>query len=512
MGRLGSVFLVCLALVGPVGPARATDADTLTVATMWEALPLSMTARRSRFFNESEILDTLVKLDFEMNLIPGLATKWEQTGPTDWVFSLREGVRFHDGSRLDAQAVKASFERLLALLPFAPAQLDIAGIDVLAPLSVRIRTNEPFAGLPNQLTDAFTGVYGQASFDATGAFVQPVGTGPYRFVSYDKQDRTVVERFDGYWGPPPTIRRVVFRSIPDHNTRTLALEAGEVDMAVNILPSDAVRLTSVPGIEVHRQPTAGLYYAVFNTRDDSPLGDVRVRRALNVIIDRADLVQYGLDGVGLPAWQFFSPVFDWVPETLPRYAVDLTEAARLLTDAGYTRSSSNWTKDGQPLTLRLLSYASRTEMQPITEAVSAMLRAAGIQVDIDLHTWGGMLTRVKQGDFDAYVVFWTPEMTGHPDLHLTPHFHSAQNLLYNGYVNGMLDDLLVKGRGLPLGTERQETYRRALTLIHEDAPIAPLVHKVAVSASSDRVEGYRIHPSGFFYNFKEVRLAAVPAD
>ncbi len=84
--------------------------------------------------------------------------------------------------------------------------------------------------------------------------------------------------------------------------------------------------------------------------------------------------------------------------------------------------------------------------------------------------------------------------------------------MYNGCANEALDDLLVAGRGLPFGAERQETYHQALTLIHEDAPIVPLVHKVAVSASSDRVGGYRIHPSGFFYNFKEVRLALVPAD
>ena len=97
----------------------AADNKTLVVGTMWESLPLNMRARRSRFFNESEILDTLIKLDYDMNLVPGLATSWERTGPETFEFTLREDVTVHDGTPFDAEAAKLSLERVIALLPYA---------------------------------------------------------------------------------------------------------------------------------------------------------------------------------------------------------------------------------------------------------------------------------------------------------------------------------------------------------------------------------------------------------
>ena len=479
--------------------------DTLVVATMWESLPFSQQARRSRFFNESEILDTLIKLDYEMNLIPGLATGWKRTSDTEWEITLREGVKFHDGTALDAEAVKFSLEQVIANLPYAKGLLDVAEISVAGPLTVKIRTNNPFAALANQLTDAFTGIFARASFNEEGKLVKPIGTGPYRFVSYTKQDRTVVERFDGYWGKAPAIERVVYRYIPEHSSRVLALETGEVDLAVNIPPADVRRLAEAPDFKVYQEPAAGLYYMVLNTAGTSPFADVRLRQAVNALIDRTALVEHGLDGVGIPAWEFFSPGFDWVPEGTPVYSLDPAKAEALMKEPGYTKDGGNWVKDGKALTLSLISYSTRTEMPIILESVKGMLEAAGISVETKLFTWPGMLGLVKKGEYDGYAVFWTPEMTAHPDMHLKAHFHSSQAMMFNGYRNAELDDLLIKGRGLDAGPERQQTYGRVLTIIQDEAPVVPLVHKVYVAASNARVEGFRVHPSGFFYNFKEVR-------
>ena len=415
-------------------------------------------------------------------------------------------MKFHDGTALDAAAVKFSLERVIDILPYAKGLLDIAEISATAPNKLTIRTNQPFAALANQLTDAITGIYARASFDADGKkLVKPIGTGPYKFVSYTKQDRTVVERFDGYWGKAPAIERVVYRYIPDHSSRVLALETGEVDLAVNIPPADVRRLSATAGFKVHREPAAGLYYMVLNTAGPSPFADIRVRQAVNALVDRKLLVEHGLDGVGIPAWEFFSPGFDWVPEGTPVYKLDAAKAETLMKDAGYAKEGGKWVRDGQPLTVKLLSYSTRTEMPIILESVKGMLQAAGIGVETKLFTWPGMLSLVKKGEYDGYAVFWTPEMTAHPDMHLKGHFHSAQAMMFNGYRNAELDELLIKGRGLDAGPERQATYGKALTIIQDEAPVMPLVHKVYVAASNASVDGYRVHPSGFFYNFKEVR-------
>lgn len=491
----------------PGGPALAAErADTLIVGTMWEALPLAMAPRRSRFFNESEILDTLVKLDYDMQMVPGLATSWERVSPTVWRFTLREDVVFHDGTPLDAAAVRNSLERVVALLPYAADLLGIARIEATAPLELEIETAEPFAALANQLTDAFTVIYAPSSFDEAGAFVRPVGTGPWQLVDYLRQDRTIVERFDGYWGDAPALERIEYRYIPDHNARTLALETGEIDFADNLLPADVERLKADDGFKVHAEPASGLFYGAFNTAGDTPLADVRVRRALNHLIDRELIVRGALDGVGEPAWQFFGPQFTWAPEVEP-YTVDAGKAASLLEEAGYVKNDGRWEKDGRQLTLRILSYTSRTEMSAISEALAALLANEGIASEVQLFTWEGMLDLVRPGQYDISVVFWTPEMTGHPDLHLKSQFHSQAEMNYQGWENARFDELVDKGRGLDAGTEWEETYAEALTILQDDAPIIPLVHNVFSAASTASLDGYRVHPSGFFYNFKAVTKA-----
>ncbi|UOM35070.1 ABC transporter substrate-binding protein [Acuticoccus sp. I52.16.1] len=492
----------------PAHAQEATgDGETLVVGTMWESLPLAMAPRRSRFFNESEILDTLVKLDYDMNLVPGLATAWEHVSPTVWRFTLREGVVFHDGTALDAAAVKASLEHVVALLPYAADLLNIERMEAIDPLTLEIETTEPFAALPNQLTDAITVIYAASSFDADGKFVKPVGTGPWVFVDYVKQDRTVVERFDDYWGEPPALERIVYRYIPDHNARTLALETGEIDFATNLPPAEAVRLRQEAEFEVFAEPTSGLFYGAFNTAGDTPLADRRVRLALNALVDREILVKGALDGIGEPAWQFFGPQFAWVPDGVTPYEVDREAAAALLEEAGYRKEDGRWMKDGEPLTLRILSYTSRTEMASITEALAALLAREGIGSEMQLFTWEGMLDLVRKGEYDISVVFWTPEMTGHPDLHLKSQFHSAAEMNYQGWANGRFDALVDEGRTLDPGPAWDDTYREALQILQDDAPIIPLVHNVYLVATSDDVTGYRVHPSGFFFDFKNVAKA-----
>ncbi|GAB5377282.1 MAG: ABC transporter substrate-binding protein [Acuticoccus sp.] len=497
---------LALALLLPAGPTLAADNDTLVVGTMWESLPLSMKPRRSRFFNESEILDTLVKLDYDMNLVPGLATGWERLSPTTWQFTLREGVTFHDGTPFDAAAAKHSLERVIALLPYAADLLNIAEMEA-GGTTLTITTSEPFAALPNQLTDAITGIYAAASFDEAGAFVKPVGTGPFRFAAYEKQQHTTVERFADYWGDAPALDTIVYRFIPDHNSRTIALETGEIDVSINPLPADVRRLEG-GALQVFAEPTAGLYYGSFNAAADRPTGDPLVRRAIDRLIDRSLIVEGALDGVGLPAYAFFSPEFDWVPDDAPTTPLDPDGAAALLTEAGYEKVDGTWTKDGAPLTLDVLSYTSRTEMPLITDALAALLAREGIAANVALFTWPGMMERVREGDYDISVVFWTPEMTGHPDLHLKSQFHSAAGLNFTNWKNARFDALVDEGRGLDRGDEWDATYAEALQIMADEAMVLPLVHKVYTAAAAPDVKGMKIHPSGFFYDFKSVGKAA----
>ncbi len=324
--------------------------------------------------------EALVKLDFDMKLVPGLATSWERVSPNVWRFQLREGVTFHDGSTFDAEAAKFSLERVIALLPYASDLLNIKEIRAVSGTELEIETNEPFTALPNQLTDAITVIYGKASFDENGEFVKPVGTGPWVFKDYQKQDRTTVVRNDAYWGEAPKLEEIVYRYIPDHNARALALETGEVDFVVHLLPSDVERMKADENFEVYAEPSAGLYYGAFNAGENSVLHDPKVRQAVNLLVDREILVKGALDGIGKPAWTFFPPEFPWAAPELSAYSFNPEKAAELLTEAGYEKDGTTWQKDGEPLSLRILSYSSRAEMAPISETKVAVPFQGGPQL------------------------------------------------------------------------------------------------------------------------------------
>jgi len=487
----------------------APSETTLVVGTMWESLPLSMEARRSRFFNESEILETLVKLDYDMSLEPGLATEWERVSPQTWRFTLREGVTFHDGTPFDAEAAAYSLERVMALLPYAADLLQIESLEAEGANSLLITTREPFAALPNQLNDAITGIYARSSFGADGVFVSPVGTGPWRFAAYEKQQHTVVERFEGYWGEEPGLERIVYRFIPDHAARTIAVETGEIDLAISPLPADVRRLENDERFQVYAEPTAGLYYGSFNAAADRPTGDVRVRAALNALIDRDLVVFAALDGVGLPATTFFNPDFGLVPaERAPATGHDPALAADLLTQAGYVKEGGAWSKDGVKLTIRILSYTTRTEMPLVTDALAALLREEGVATEVELYTFPGMMDVVRAGTYDISVVFWTPEMTGHPDLHLKSQFHSQAALNDQNWANPEFDRLVDLGRTLDPGAARDEAYLGALQALADDAAVLPLVHNVYTAIARPDVDGFRVHPSGFYHDLKSVTKTA----
>jgi peptide/nickel transport system substrate-binding protein len=324
-------------------------------------------------------------------------------------------------------------------------------------------------------------------------------------VEYIKEDRTIVEAFDGYWGAPPSIKRVVYRYLPDHNTRVLALESGEVDLALSIPPADVARLKKDPKYKVYEKPCAGLYYMSFNCRN-GVFSDSRARLAVNLLIDRDALVNHALDGIGIPAREFFTPAFEWAPKDAPSYTLNTEKAENLFKQAGLNKEKGRWQKNGQPVKISLISYSSRTEMSLLAEAIAGMLQNHGFIVDVNLYTWGGMLDLVKKGDYDANIVFWTPELIGHPDLHLRAHLHSATNLDYSGFKNKNLDMLLEKGREIDYGPEARKTYSEALKIIHDESPIAPLVHKVYVATSTTHLDDYKIHPSGFFFNIKNCSL------
>lgn len=477
---------------------------TLVVGLQSEELPLKPESARSRFYTRADVCDTLVQLDRDMILQPGLATSWERVSKETWRFKLREGVTFHDGTAFDAASVKNALEKITALMPYAAGLLQLKDVRVIDPLIVEVETLTPFASLPNQLTDAVTVIHGAASFDANGKFVKPIGTAAWKFVEYSPQDRTILERFDGYWGETKAaFERVEFVFIPDDQTRVIALETGEIDILIDVPRGDIARIGTTEGLQVISAPISGVNYGAFNCAEGRPLSDRRLRLALNYLIDRELVVKAALDGFGRPAWQFFAPGYRWLPQNVTPYRHDLEEAARLLTEAGYTKVEGKWGKDGKPLVLNVQAYHNGTGNGFIAEAMVALFKREGIDATLNAGTYDGMVEFAKRGDYDIAVQYWTAEMTADPDLHLTSQFKSDAGMNWQSWKNERFDALVDKGRTLDRGAEWNAVYTEVQQILQDDAPIIPLSHAIFVNAFRSELKGLVIHPARL-YNLKAV--------
>ena len=487
--------------------AMAANGDTLVVGVQSEYLPLKPENARSRFYTSAETHDTLVRLDYDMQLQPCLATDWTRVSDTVWRFALRPGVIFHDGSAFDAAAVKASLENITALMPYAKGLLQLAEIRVIDDLTVELETLSPYAALPNQLADAVTVIHAPAAF-VDGEFKAVIGTGPWAFEAYEPQARTTVTRFDGYWGAPmPAFARVEYRVIPDDSARVIAFETGEIDIMHDVPRGDATRLGEMEGFTLLTAPISGINYGAFNCAEGRPLHDVRVRRALNLLVDRELVVMGALDGFGRAAWQFFAPGYSFMPQDVTAYSYDPAAAAALLEEAGYAKENDQWVKDGAPLTLNIQAYHNGTGNGYIAEVMAALLNREGIATEVNIGTYDGMVEFAQRGDYDIAVQYWTPELTADPDLHLTSQFKSDAGLNWQNWKNERFDALVDQGRALERGAQWDATYTEVQAILQDDAPVMPLVHAVFVNLLRAGLQGYQIHPTRFFFNLKSVTAA-----
>lgn len=209
------------------------------------------------------IYDRLVMRDEDMNLVPGLATEWSQVNDTTWEFKLREGVKFHNGEDFNADAVKYSIDRVLdpeANSPTYSYIKTVESVEVVDEYTVYVHTTtaDPliparFCRYPTEIVPPkYTEEVGQQ-----GLSENPIGTGPYKFVSWSKDEQVVLEANEDYWGGAPEIKKVIFRSIPETSTRVSALIAGEIDIAVGVTPDEIERVESSDGIHLSTVEAGG---------------------------------------------------------------------------------------------------------------------------------------------------------------------------------------------------------------------------------------------------------------
>lgn len=378
------------------------------------------------------IFDTLLEMDPRVRPIPHLATAWRAVAPDAWEITLREGVRFHNGSAFTAEDVAFTVERVRGVQnspgSYATYLTSIRAIEILGPHRLRILTHAPDPLMPVNLAmvpmlDRET--HHGATTEQFNSGQLAIGTGPYRLFSHQSGDRMELERNDAWFGPKPHWQRVSYRMITNDPARTAALLAGDVDIIDQVPTSDMERLAKDERIRLSRADSLRLVYFFldrsriganpFVTDNDgkplerNPFEDIRVRQALSLAIDRQAIVSRVMEGAARATAQFMPPgAFGHVPELEPPPRADLDQARRLLAEAGFPQ--------GFRLTLHGPNDRYPNDAR-IVQAVGQMWTRVGVRTQVEVAPYASFVTRASRQEFAAFLVSWGSS-TGEPSAGL----------------------------------------------------------------------------------------------
>lgn len=445
------------------------------------------------------IFATLVEIDEELQVVPGIAHSWDiSEDGKSFTFYIREGVLFHDGTPLDAEAVKYNFERMTDK-EFGSARAgELAFVETVTvddPLTVTVTLSQPYGGfLPALASWSGMMVSPTAAEEHGRNFSQVlVGAGPFKFVERIRDDRLVIERFDGYFKEGlPYLDRVVYRPFVDVDSRILNLESGAVHI-INTVPGKAVKqfqesqditLSSVGGL--------GFRGIWINTKSKD-LGSPERRAAVSACIDRQVVVDAVFGDAAVPAIGPFSPATWVVDEEDEAPARDLDRARELLAKAGVP--------DG--FSFQLLITPDEESIR-VASIYAAMCREVGIEIDIQQGEFGSIISRMGEGNYTAAQIELSPR--NDPDLSAYPWFHSQGGVNWSYYENEEMDDLLDRARASVDQEYRRELYRQALDIFNRDFPYIFTYHLQEMKAYRNNVKGYRHIPDSMM-RFEDVWLA-----
>ena len=481
--------------------AAVVERPILNAGFIWLDSPLDP-VKGSWVAIQGGMAENLFRLSaIDLSPEPWLATSAERLDPLTWEIALRSGVRFHNGALMDAHAVKASLERTVRLSTGDAERLAIESVEVKDDQTVIVTTAKPRPTLPGLLTNSNTAIVNAAAADAAGEdnFVTAEAlTGPYIPTEYIRKERLTSVANDDYWGGVPLLAGIEYIAIPDTNSRELALQAGDIDFAINISPEGVEHFNSLPGLQSRTAGEGASVVMWWVNFERGPLSDPLVRQAVSHAIDRESIA-----GVVAPAGTgSFADLL--LPEAMasctgvsgPSY--DPERALELLTEAGYADSDGDGfvEKDGQPLEIIIGGYPQRFQLPIMAEAAQAMLAEVGIRADVRITEW----SVVKEPTWDLFGWFNNVVDAGDPVLNVSKFvgLHAdgtdggANN--YGHYSNPELVDIIAQAGPVSDIQERKEIACEALAVVAAETALLPVAHVYMMYGVNEQVAGFEPHP------------------
>ena len=476
--------LVWAAPAGKVVIAQGVDPSTLDIMNQQES-PAGIVG--------SHIFEGLVTRDPSLKVIPDLATELPKLiSPTVWEVKLRKGVKFHNGEEFNADSAKFSLERvktpaLRASSNFRP----IDRVEIVDPYTIRVHTSKPWPTFITIMTFDQPAMYPPKAYAGKdSAFISknPIGTGPYKFVRWSKDEEIVLEANEQYWRGAPKIKTVVFKPIPDDAVRVAALQNGEVDVAVNIPPHLANLIANHPKVFLSTAPSIRTLQLMFVTHEYDTqhklIGpykgvtvDKRVRQAIAYALDADEIIKTVLDGRAIRTATMLTPLHFGYDASLKPIKQDLAKSKKLLAEAGH----------GGGLEITLNSPQGRyVRDKEVAEAVAGQLTKAGIKTTLRTFEFVNYLNNYvyphKPGP--VWLIGWgTPTLDA--ETVYAPLFRTGSNL--GNYHNPDFDGMVDQAQTMMDEKKRLEIYHRINKLWIEEMPAVPLYQQMDLYGASRRL-------------------------
>ena len=482
---LSMPLLAWAAPQGKVIIAQGVDPSTLDPMNHQET-PVSNVA--------VNIFDTLLERDQELNIVPLLAESYRIAAPTVWEFKLRRGIKFHNGEPFDAEAVKFSLERLVdpnlkmrGASPFAP----LSRVEVVDSYTVRIHTKAPWPILDTLMSAGQAAMLPPKYYrEKEMAYLSrnPVGSGPFKFVRWVKDEQIELTANEQYWRGAPKIKTLIFRPIPDDSVRVAALQNGEIDIAVNIPPHLANIIANHPRLFLSTAPSVRTIQLMYYTHQfdkqhkvvgpyPGPVADRRIRLAMNYAVDVDEIIKNVLDGKGMRiAMPLTSKHFGFDPALKP-IKHDLAKAKQLLTEAGFPNGVDIVLNSPQGRYVR---------DKEVAEALAGQLTKAGIRTQLKTHEWVNYLNNMVyvHNAGPVWLIGWGTT-TYDAETVYVPLFRSGKIL--SNYFNADFDGMVDEAQTVMDPKRRLELYHRLNRLWVEDAAAMPLYQQLDLYGATKRI-------------------------
>lgn len=450
------------------------------------------------------LFETLLNFgEQDTTINPGLAKEWKVSDDgLTYTFQLQEGVKFHDGTDFNADAVIKNVNRWKGGKEddfyYFNSMFKAEGEDIIKEVTadgdytVVFTLSRPQAPFLKNLAMSPFGIGSPAAFEASGDKFgdNPVGTGPFKFTEWKRNDSITIEKFADYWQDGfPKLDKVIFRSIPDNSARLNALTAGDIDLADGVNPSDGKTVEGNSALQLIERPSMNIgYLGLTNTR--APFDNKLVRQAVNYAIDKQAIVDAFFEGRAEVAVNPMPSSISGYNDALSPYPYDPEKAKSLLAEAGY---------DGKEIELWAMPVPRpyMPDGAKVAEVIQKNLEDVGIPSKIVTFEWATYLEKAKNGEADAFMLGWTGD-NGDADnfIYTLLDKDNIGSNNYAYYTNDEVHELLIKAQSETDENVRNDLYKKAQEIIHEDAPWVPLAHSTPLLAAKAGVSGFLPHPTG----------------